>query len=342
MSDRKILVHDFPHETTFPPKGYGGIERWLWTIANEACLAGDEVAIAGPLWDTSTLPDILHIKERISHATKRSILNQFGRADLIIAGHEFFGKPEWDEPCLEISDHTASYQHRPDLYDNIAYDGIRSHLFCFSGEMMKRFEMQKPTKLLHGSYCYEEEPMENDPEDYVIWFGRVDDEKALHYAHKIPDETGLPLKVMGPVKREYLDRYRGMLGKGSIEFIGEKFGREKMEIISRARCAIYTLDPRYIEAGVLVFAEGLRCGVPFSAMTWKEDDCAAEAIDKDSGKLISVDESMSIDSISKKMAEGVMAAIELDRTQVANYNQERFNAGKLTASMFNTSLNGKK
>lgn len=41
-------VYDFPDSYTFPPAGYGGIERWLWAVAVGARTAGADVHLIEP------------------------------------------------------------------------------------------------------------------------------------------------------------------------------------------------------------------------------------------------------------------------------------------------------
>ncbi len=47
LKGKKIVVCDYPSKYLFPPKGYGGIERWLWTVAKESVGLGMEVLILG-------------------------------------------------------------------------------------------------------------------------------------------------------------------------------------------------------------------------------------------------------------------------------------------------------
>lgn len=336
-TDKKVIVHDFSHETTFPPKGYGGIERWLWTVAQESVNLGFEVVLAGPLWIPDTIKgNIHHFKERITNVTKGQFLDNVGKCDYLVGGHEFFGKPQWDKPFQEVAETMLTYQHRTEPYPNIVYDRKRFNLFCYSEEMMQRYADQKPYKLLHGSYSCDEEPVQNLPEKYVLWIGRIDYDKALHLASSVPEVCGMPLVVMAPhdSNNPYFQEFHNELSKDSIHFIGEKSGRKKMDIISKASCVVYTLAEQYIEAGVLILGEVLRCGVPVAGITWKGNDCAPEAIEENSGKVIRVDSSMSVADISEALGLAVSDCLLLDRSEIAKKNLYKFDPTRLTKEMY--------
>src|SRR5687767_5994308 len=142
----RVGICDFPSAYDFPPQGYGGIERWLWSVAVGAQRAGCEVHLLGPAW-RSDLPTTFHrLPVRLEdlggvpHLRREVARRQF---DLLVVGHEYPSLPAWRRAWRDLGCDVASHQQDPTFrHAEGAYDGRRSRLYCYSAEMLARYKRQ--------------------------------------------------------------------------------------------------------------------------------------------------------------------------------------------------------
>lgn len=337
---KRIVVCDFPSEFLFPPVGYGGIERWLWSVAKEADALGLEVIFSGPLWRKNLLAGVKYFEHRITKESVDIFKQRFGRVDFLVGGHEYFGNPIYDSFFKEISDIQFSFQHGTKPYSTIAYNADSTHLFCYSPQMMNLYREQSP----HQTFCVSE-GMNEDPifsldrKGYIVWMGRLDRDKAPHYAILAAKKLGMPIFLLGSTQYqpEYANKYEYLLSDPLVYRCGTVAGKKKMEIVSRAQCAIYTLDKGYIEAGVAVIGEFLRCGVAVAAMTWSGDDCAATAIlDGQDGYIFKADLEMTEGQIVSGLAEKIIKSIDIPIENVYEYGRSVFDPKQLVLTWLKT------
>lgn len=138
--------------------------------------------------------------------------------------------------------------------------------------MVEMYKEQKPIKhLLFHSGVGEEPFFTLKPKNYLLWIGRIDYDKSPHYAILAAKKLGIPLYLLGKsvYQREYEVSYSTFLNDSIVKRCGVVFGKKKMKIISEALCGIYSLSPKFIEAGAGVLGEIIASGVPLAGMTWR-------------------------------------------------------------------------
>src|SRR3989344_2268942 len=101
---KRTLILDFPSDFLFPPNGYGGIERWLWSVAKQSAKLGHEVILSGPLWQTNCLPSAKHFKKRINKDTYREFLDTHAKVDYLVGGHEYWESADMRRVFALVSD----------------------------------------------------------------------------------------------------------------------------------------------------------------------------------------------------------------------------------------------
>lgn len=111
-------------------------------------------------------------------------------------------------------------------------------------------------------------PFESEKQDYLLWMGRICEEKGPHLAIEVAQRTGLPLVLAGQVypftyhQLFYNEKVRPHLGSfnPSICFIETPTLETKHRLLSNARAV---LVPSLVdETSSLVAMEAMACGTP--------------------------------------------------------------------------------
>ncbi len=345
LKGKKIVICDYPSKYSFPPKGYGGIERWLWTVAKESVGLGMDVLILGPNWQYNLLPKAKHSSESIINISADSFLNKFGKFDFLVAGHEYWINEKMVNKFEKISDRCLTYQHSSSpKYNKKIFDNKKHFLFCYSDQFCLMFKKQKPTKLLCASIGYNEEPVKRAAKKYLISIGRIDKDKSPHYAILAAEKIGMPIYIIGKSVRdpEYFKEYKKFFNMSHVKKIGTIFGKEKMELISKSSCGIYTLDKNYKEPAAGTICEIIKSGIPLAGMTWTGNDAICEPFKFSSklGVLENFNKKHDSDNVVvARMAAAIEKCLKLDRNYIWKKGNELYNQRQLVKKMLIRSLN---
>lgn len=105
--------------------------------------------------------------------------------------------------------------------------------------------------------------------DYLLWLGRICEEKAPHMAIAAAKQAGLPVVLAGQVypfsyHQQYFDReIRPSLGAG-VAFVDSLWFEQKIDLLRHARALLLTSTAE--ETSSLVAMEAMACGTPVLAM----------------------------------------------------------------------------
>jgi glycosyltransferase involved in cell wall biosynthesis len=106
-----------------------------------------------------------------------------------------------------------------------------------------------------------------DPEDYVVFVGRICADKRPDRAIDMAKHVGIPLKIAAKVDKvdeEYFEsEIKPLLDSSLIEFLGEVNDEEKNVLLGGARALLFPID--WPEPFGLVMIESLACGTPVIA-----------------------------------------------------------------------------
>ena len=337
---KRIIICDYdnPQKYTFPSFGFGSSEKRVWHFAKTVSELDEfEVIITGPLWLPEYVPNAKYFPKRLNGGSCKEFLDTFGRCDYLFAGHEYFDKDEWVDVFEKCADTLISYQLHPYQYKKISFDGKKKILFCYSDQMLSTYKEQKPIKaLLFHSGVGEDPRFTNEHENYLLWIGRLDRDKAPHYAVEAARLLNLNLWILGKTiyQPDYFEKHKKDFNSSHVKMLGVKFGEEKMNIISKAACVIYTIDKNYSEAGAGVLGEILSSGVPIAGMTWVGDDAIVEAVNhKDLGKVINAN-NISESKIPEELSEAVRSCLKLKRRQVYSLGKKKYDPHMLVRNIF--------
>lgn len=320
-----------PLYESVPPRGYGGTERVVSYLTEELIRQGHEVTLfaSGDSRTRAELiapcpralrtdPDVADPLEYHVLATEL-VAREAWRFDVI---HSHLGvlalpllrrlpvphvttlhgrldgrdlPPVWtelrDSPVVSISDH----QRRP-----LPFLDWRATVYHGLPEGLRTFRAE--------------------PEDYLLFMGRISPEKRPDRAIEIARRAGLPLKIaskVDPVDRVYFEStIARLMDEPHVESLGEVAGPAKDRLLGGARALLFPID--WPEPFGLVMIEALACGTPVVA--WNEGSVPEILTDGVDGFVVeSLDEAV----------RAVERIGSLDRRACRRSFEERFSARRM-------------
>jgi glycosyltransferase involved in cell wall biosynthesis len=158
------------------------------------------------------------------------------------------------------------------FYPDFWFNHIPSNLYfnCVSHSQARRFaDLPEMLGVIQNGIAYERFPFTAEKGDYLLWLGRICEEKAPHLAVAAAQEAGVPLIVAGQVypfsyHQQYFEReIRPLLGRG-VQLVDSPLLEQKLELLSGARALLLTSTAE--ETSSLVAMEAMACGTPVVAI----------------------------------------------------------------------------
>lgn len=329
-----VGVCDYPSAYSFPPVGYGSIERWLWSAAVGARDWGAKVHLIGPQWRDDLPAGFDRRAVRLEELTPRPPgaadpglggLDLLG-LDLLIVGHAYPGLPLWRAVRDRLGCDVATFQHEPSFpHPPGTFDGETVRLHCYSAEMMGRFAAHRPRQALSVQIGLDEEPLPARAGRDLVWLGRVCAEKAPHIAAMAAARLGRRLRIVGPVHDEaYVRQHAEVLHGPGVIWAGEFGGVAKAEALRDAAVLVYTCSRDYVEAGAAVFGDALRAGTPVAAQVWRPGSCPEAALCERTGSITLGDPASSDERAADELADAIRRAEATDPAEVQRIGLDRF------------------
>lgn len=107
---------------------------------------------------------------------------------------------------------------------------------------------------------------ENEPEDYVLFIGRITHDKGAHIAIEAAKEAGVPIRIAGrsySTENYWHQMIEPHINGKDVRYFGEVSLEEKIPLIQKAKAVIF--PTMYQEAFGYVLIEAMSCGTPVIA-----------------------------------------------------------------------------
>lgn len=155
-----------------------------------------------------------------------------------------------------------------------------------------------------------------EPEDHLVFFGRLTEGKGVLQAIEIARRTGHRLVIAAAETEYYREVVAPHVDGARVVYAGEVGPGDKASFLSRARALLYPVQAS--EPFGLVIAEAMACGTPVAAL---RRGAAAELVDDDvTGRAF--------DTLDE-LVEGLPNVLALDREEVRARAVERFHPDRM-------------
>ena len=317
-----------------PPPGYGGIEQVIALLATELTRRGHDVTLfAAP--GTHSEARVLSPLEgphpdeiQMSVYEADHVASAFDRIDEADPPFEvvhdncgftaFAFANRIDTPVL----HTL---HGPFTEETSAF--YARHAGKASAVALSRYQAsQAPEGLdivavIGNPIVVDDFPFRDDKEDYLLWIGRMNDDKGPQRAIAAAQEAGARLILAGPIQpgqEEFVAREVEPHLEGRIRYIGE-VGREKAELYAGA--SAFLMPIRWAEPFGLVMTEAMACGTPVIA--FREGSAPELVLDGETGFVVDDEH---------EMAAAIGRLGEIDPARCRESARERFDVAAVGAA----------
>jgi len=268
-----------PLYESIPPKLYGGTERVVSYLVEALVAQGHDVTLfaSGDSVTKATLvpltPEALRlqgerIKDPLAHHVRALEIIFRTAADYDVL---HFHLDYLHFPLLRQSTHPAltTLHGRLDLPDLAPLYREYSEMALVSVSDSQRLPLAWANwvgTVYHGLPDDLYRP-HYEPDDYLVFLGRIAPEKRLDRAIAIAEATGFPLKVAAKVDaadQEYFKaQIEPLMASSAVEFVGELSDGDKQTFLSRAKALLFPID--WPEPFGLVMIEAMACGTPVVA-----------------------------------------------------------------------------
>lgn len=314
-----------------PPRHYGGWENVTHLLTEGLVRHGHDVTLFAtadsetsarlasvvprPLEEDVTLPARVYETLHIAHALERSgefdvlhnnvgvygaALARLSRAPVVTTLHGSAAEPE----------------------SRIAYDRLCElpYVSITDAERALAPELNYVATVYNGIDTASVPPPNPDPDDYLLYVGRLSPDKGVHHCVRVALETGRRLLLAGIVpesNRAYYEREIAPHVDGErIAFLGPQGPRERDRLMRDAYAFLHLIE--YHEAFGLTMAEALAVGAPVIA--FRRGSVPEVVRDGETGYIVDRPE---------EAAAAVERAGGLSRERCAAWARERFSAERM-------------
>jgi len=314
-----------------PPKKYGGTERVVHALTEELVRRGHKVTLFAS-GDSITSAKLVSIYPR--GLREACLKNTYGLNiySLLNVGLAYQRQKEFDI----IHDHTGPLGltlanvaatpvvltlHGPLLTENrIIFQTFKKPpLVTISKNQAKRVPNINLIGTVYNGLQMEHFPFSAQPDDYLLFVGRISMEKGTHHAIEAACALNMPLIIAAKLEQYDLPYFREYVGprlSETIRWIGEVDETERNKLMEKALCFLHPVT--WPEPFGLTLIEAMACG------------CPVVAFNKGSiPEIIAHGKSGFVVSDTDEMIEAISRIKIIKREDCRRHSLENFNAKKM-------------
>jgi glycosyltransferase involved in cell wall biosynthesis len=160
--------------------------------------------------------------------------------------------------------HTLHGPWTPGLKHKLGLVHHRVHLVAISHAQQRMNASVRTAGVVHNGIDIETHPFRAEKEDFLLYLGRINADKAPEVAIEVAQKAGLPLTMVikrsEPEEWDYWESEVKPLVDDSITVIEQPAHHVKVDLLGRARALVCPIN--WPEPFGLVFVEALACGTP--------------------------------------------------------------------------------
>jgi glycosyltransferase involved in cell wall biosynthesis len=264
-----------------PPSGYGGIEMVVYLLAEGLTRRGHEVTLFAS-GDSVTQAHLVSVFEKAPYKKMKDnaylenlhslAAYALAREFDIIHDHDGFGSRllgALTSRLLKVP--VVATLHGPadkaslNFYGSVAADLL---FIAISEYQRQSFPGLNFLATIPNAVKIDDYPFSKEGGDYLLFVGRMNEEKGAHIAARVARKLGRRLVMVGKCsedheKRYFVENIKPQLGAG-IEYWGEVDQKTKLELYCGAECVLFPIQ--WPEPFGLVMIEAMACGTPVVAI----------------------------------------------------------------------------
>jgi glycosyltransferase involved in cell wall biosynthesis len=318
-----------------PPPGYGGIEQVVALLAAELTEHGNDVTLfAAPgTWSRA------EVLSPLEGPHPDEIEMALYEVDHVASA---FARMEETDPPFDVLHDNCGFAafafadridtpvihtlHGPFTDETSAFYARHGHKAC--AVALSRYQArQAPDELeivavIGNPMVVDDFPFRDEKDDYLLWIGRLNDDKGPNRAIAAAQEARERLLLAGPVQpgqeEFFAAEVEPQLDGDRIRYIGE-VGEEKGDLYAGARALLMPI--RWPEPFGLVMTEAMACGTPVIA--FPEGSAPELVLDGETGFVVNDEH---------EMAAAVGRLDEIDPARCRESARERFDVAAVAES----------
>jgi len=264
-----------------PPEGYGGIELvvglladglvkkghevTLYTVGSSRSKAGVKFFFEHPMFQASCGDVSSFLNVAVTHSL-------WAYMDIEREGYDVVHDNTWKEglacarfistPVVHTIHGNFNWENRK-FYGMFVGDGHVGFV-TVSRFLMESFPGLNYLGVVYNAVDVSRYPFREEKEDYYVYVGRFNEEKAPHIACKVASELGVKLYLAGKVReereKEYFNAHVKPYLNDNIKYLGEVSEEEKLRLLSHAKAYLFPIQ--WDEPFGITMIEALACGTP--------------------------------------------------------------------------------
>lgn len=319
-----------------PPKKYGGTERVVYALTEGLVKKGHDVTLFATA-DSITSAKLVSAYPKALREAKIKDLYSPNYWRLLNVGLAYQLQGEFDI----IHDHngflslpTANVSQTPVVMTlHGAFDDSNRKIFSALNNpyfvTISDAQALSSTNLNYVGTVYngldmDDYPFSSDPDNYLLFVGRISKEKGVHHAIDAALKLNLPLIIAAkldeaqPDDMKYFKTYIKPKLRGKIRWVGEIEEGERNKLMSKALCFLHPVT--WPEPFGLTLIESMACGTPVVAFNQGSiPEIVAHGL---TGFVV---------RNVKEMVAAVKNIDSIDRAVCRSYALENFNAERMVA-----------